>query len=424
MQRREFFKNTALLASGAAIGLPRIGSAADAVAVPARKSYPYHGRPDDYTEFRVIEPGRVIQKIETFNQGMLAIVRVTTADGQEGYGQIATYETEISVMTLHRKIAPLVLGRDPADIDAIVDHCIDANHKFPWSFICRAVGGVDTAIWDLYGRIRQKPVAELLGGKVRPLPAYGSSMSRTISPEDEAARLVTLRDTQGFRGFKIRVAKENGHDVDAAPGRSEKIIPAVRQALGDAIALKADANSGFTPLRAIAIGRLLEDHGFGHYEEPCPYWELEWTAEVAAALRIPVAGGEQDNDLAQWRRMIRMNAVDIVQPDVLYLGGITRSWRVAQMARLAGKPVVPHSANHSLVTLFTLHLFAALPNAGPFMEWSIETADVNKQAARLFGPNPVVKDGRAHFEAGPGWGVKINPEWLKSATYQKSERTA
>ena len=425
MQRREFFKNAAALASGAAIGLPQNGSAAESATAETRKrSYPYHGRTDDYTEFRVIEPGRVIQKIETFNQGAFAIVRVITADGQEGYGQIATYETEISVMTLHRKIAPLVLGKDPADIDAIVDSCIDGNHKFPWSFICRAIGGVDTALWDLYGRIKQKPVAELLGGRVRPLPAYGSSMSRAISPEDEAARLVKLRDEQGFRGFKIRVAKENGHDVDAAPGRSEKIIPTVRKALGDAIALKADANSGFTPPRAIAIGRILEDNGFSHYEEPCPYWELEWTAEVAAALKIPVAGGEQDNDLAQWRRMIRMNAVDIVQPDVLYNGGITRSWRVAQMARLAGKTVVPHSANHSMVTLFTLHLFAALPNAGPFMEWSIEPGGINKEAAGLFSPNPYVKDGMAHFEAGPGWGVKINADWLKSATYQKSERKA
>ena len=414
-----------MFTSGAAIGFPQIGSAAESAAAETRKrSYPYHGRTDDYTEFRVIEPGRVIQKIETFSQGAFAIVRVTTADGQEGYGQIATYETEISVMTLHRKIAPLVLGKDPADIDAIVDSCIDGNHKFPWSFICRAIGGVDTALWDLYGRIKQKPVAELLGGKVRPLPAYGSSMSRTISPEDEAARLVKLRDEQGFRGFKIRVAKENGHDVDTAPGRSEKIIPTVRKTLGDAIALKADANSGFTPPRAIAIGRILEDNGFSHYEEPCPYWELEWTAEVAAALKIPVAGGEQDNDLAQWRRMIRMNAVDIVQPDVLYNGGITRSWRVAQMARLAGKTVVPHSANHSMVTLFTLHLFAALPNAGQFMEWSIEPGGINKEAAGLFSPNPYVKDGMVHFEAGPGWGAKINQDWLKSATYQKSERKA
>jgi L-alanine-DL-glutamate epimerase-like enolase superfamily enzyme len=94
------------------------------------------------------------------------------------------------------------------------------------------------------------------------------------------------------------------------------------------------------------------------------------------------------------------------------------------MARLAGKPVVPHSANHSLVTLFTLHLFAALPNAGPMMEWSIEAGGMNKQATELFGPNPFVKDGQAQFEAGPGWGLKINPEWLKTATYQKSERKA
>lgn len=168
MQRRGFLKAAGWLASGSAVGLPQVGSAAEASDVPEQRTYSHHGRPDDYTEFRVIEPGRVIQKIETFNQGMFAIVRVTTGDG---------------------------------------------------------------------------------------------------------------------------------------------------------ITLKADANSGFTPPRAIAIGRLMEDQAYDHYAEPCPSWELEWTADVAAALSIPVAGGDQDHDLAPWRRMIRMNAVDIVQPDVLYLGG-------------------------------------------------------------------------------------------------------
>ncbi len=114
----------------------------------------------------------------------------------------------------------------------------------------------------------------------------------------------------------------------------------------------------------------------------------------------------------------------IVQPDVLYLGGITRAWRVGLLAGLAGKTVVPHSANHSMVTLFTLHLFAAMPNAGAMMEWSIEHDGINKQATEFLNPNPFVKDGRAHFEAGPGWGVKISPQWLKAATYQKSERKA
>jgi len=419
MQRREFFKSAAALASGVALGLPAAGSAAES----RKRTYAYHGRPDDYPGFKVIEPGRAIEKIETFSKGPFALVRVTTNDGKEGFGQIATYETEISVLTLHRRIAPQVLGKDPADIDAIVDRCMDANHKFPWSFVCRALGGVDTAIWDLYGQIKQKPVAELLGGAVKPIPAYGSSMRRDISPDDEAARLAKLRDSHGFKAFKIRVGQECGHDRDASPGRTEKIIPTIRKALGDAVKLKADANSCYTPPRAIEVGRMMEQSGYAHFEEPCPYWELEWTAAVAAALDLPVAGGEQDNDLAQWRRMIALNAVDIVQPDVLYLGGITRAWRVAQMARPAGKLVVPHSANHSLVTLFTLHLLAAIPNAGPHMEWSIE-GGMNLQAADLFSPNPFVKDGKAHFAAGPGWGVKINPEWLKSTTYQKSENKA
>lgn len=415
MNRRKFIQSTAL--ATASVGLSRQATAAERTL----RSHLYHGRTTDYREFQIIERGRKITRLETFAKEPFCLVRVITDDGMEGFGQIATYETEISALALHRRIAPQVLGKDPANIDAIVDRCIDANHKFPWSFVCRALGGVDTAIWDLYGRIKQKPVTELLGGQVKPLPAYGSSMRRDISPADEAARLAKLRDGHGFKAFKIRIGQENGHDRDASPGRTEKIIPTIRQVLGDAVKLKADANSGFTPPRAIEAGRILEQNGYSHFEEPCPYWELEWTAEVTAALDVPVTGGEQDNDLAQWRRMIAMNAVDIVQPDVLYNGGITRSWRVAQMARAAGKQVVPHSANHSLVTLFTLHLVAAIPNAGPHLEWSIEPGGMNSQAANLFSQNPFVKDGNAHFEAGPGWGVRINPEWLKSATYQKSE---
>ena len=263
---------------------------------------------------------------------MFAIVRVTTADGQEGYGQIATYETEISVPTLHRNIAPLVLGKDPADIDAIVDHCIDANHNSRGHSSAARLAAWTRPSGTSTARSDRSPSLNCSAARFVRCPLTVRACAGRFRREDEAARLVKLRDTRGFRGFKIRVAKENGHDGDAAPGRSEKIIPTVRKALGDAIALKADANSGFTPPRAIAIGRILEDNGYNHYEEPCPYWELEWTAEVAAALKIPVAGGEQDNDLAQWRRMIRMNAVDIVQPDVLYLGGITRAWRVGDGA--------------------------------------------------------------------------------------------
>ncbi len=135
-----------------------------------------------------------------------------------------------------------------------------------------------------------------------------------------------------------------------------------------------------------------------------------------------VAGGEQDNDLAQWRRMIRMNAVDVLQPDLCYAGGFTRSWRVAKMGQQAGKLVVPHSSHLSLVTLFSLHLMAAIPNAGPFVEFTIE-GDANEGEA-IYSPALRVQDGKVKIPDGPGWGVKINPAWLERAAYQKSERPA
>jgi L-alanine-DL-glutamate epimerase-like enolase superfamily enzyme len=323
-------------------------------------------------------------------------------------------------MVLHRQVARHVLGRDPAQIDALVDRVIDANMKFPWSYVCRALSGVDTAIWDLYGKIKGKPVYALLGGTRNPFPVYGSSMRRDISPEDEAARLVKLRDSHGFKAFKVRLGVPTGHDRDAAPGRSEKLIPTVRKAVGDDIQLLADGNSCYTPPKAIAMGRRMEDHRYYGFEEPCPYWELEWTAEVAAALTLKVTGGEQDNDLAQWRRMIRMNAVDILQPDLCYIGGFTRAWRVAKMGQKAGKLVVPHSSHLSLITLFSLHFMAAIPNAGPFVEFTIE-GDGN-QDEFFYSPSLEVQEGKVKIPDDPGWGITIKPAWFEQANYLKSER--
>ncbi len=363
--------------------------------------------------------GLKIKSIETFTQGTnLSIVRIRTDDGSEGYGQIAPFDADISSSVLHRKIARLALGQDPAEIDPLVDRCIEDNYKFPWSFVCRALAGFDTAVWDLLGKRERKSVCELLGGKPRPMAVYGSSMSRTIKPEDEARRLTQLKESRGFQAFKIRVGKVCGRDQDQWPGRTEALIPAVRKAVGEKIALKADGNSCYTPPKAILVGRMLEDNGYSHFEEPCPYWELEWTAQVADALKIPVAGGEQDNDLAQWQRMIRLPAVDIVQPDICYIGGVTRALRVAAMAAKANMKCVPHSANLSLVTVFTLHMMGAIPNAGPHIEFTIENDSWTRD---LYQPALEVRDGRVAIPDGPGWGVTLNPGWLAKASREVSE---
>jgi L-alanine-DL-glutamate epimerase-like enolase superfamily enzyme len=359
-----------------------------------------------------------IKSIETFSTEQVALVRVRTDDGAEGWGQVAPSNADISATVLHRMIAPHALGWDATDLEGLSQHCIEENYKFPWSFVCRALGGVDTALWDLRGKLEGKSVCELLGGKPRPFPVYGSSMRRDITPEDEAARLVRLKDEFGYGAFKIRVGRREGHDQDQWPGRTDALVPTVRQAIGDETALLVDGNSCYTPAGAIKVGKLLQDNGVCHFEEPCPYWELEWTAEVAAALDVPVAGGEQDNDLAQWRRMIRMNAVDIVQPDVCYVGGLTRALRVAKMAAEADKPCVPHSANRSMVTVFTLHMMGAIPNAGPHVEFSIEPVG---WTADLFSPALDTVDGKVQIPDGPGWGVEINPAWLEKAERQISE---
>jgi L-alanine-DL-glutamate epimerase-like enolase superfamily enzyme len=243
-------------------------------------------------------------------------------------------------------------------------------------------------------------------------------MKRDISPEQEAERLKRLQEKHGFQAFKFRIGKSFGGDVDVYPGRTEQIVPAVRKALGNDTLLYADANSGFSPARAIEVGRMLEQHGIVHYEEPCPYPWLEWTKQVADALDVPVTGGEQDTDLAQFQRMIAMRAVDIVQPDICYVGGLSRALEVARMAQQAGMTCTPHAANLSMVSVFTMHMAAAIPNAGRFMEFSVES---NAWAEELFTSSFEVKDGKVAIPDGPGWGVTVRPEWLEKAEYRISE---
>jgi L-alanine-DL-glutamate epimerase-like enolase superfamily enzyme len=363
-----------------------------------------------------------IKSIETFTKPWVGFVRVTASDGAYGWGQVSTYNSDITCQVLHRQVAPYALGQDAHDIAGLMHIIPRREHKFPGSYLSRAMGGLDTALWDLRGRQDGKSVCELLGGKPRRLRAYASSMKRDITPEDEARRLMRLRDEKGFDAFKFRVGAECGEDVDEWPGRTEAIVPAMRRAMGDKIDLLVDANSGFSPKRAIEVGRMLQDHGICHYEEPCPYWELEQTKEVRDALDIDVTGGEQDCMLPTWRRMMEMQAVDIVQPDILYVGGITRALQVAEMAAAAGLPVTPHSANLGMVTLFTMHYLGAIPNAGKYLELSIEEADYYPHQCGLFSSDPYkVAAGRVTIPNAPGWGVEIAPAWLETAKYQVSK---
>jgi L-alanine-DL-glutamate epimerase-like enolase superfamily enzyme len=362
-----------------------------------------------------------IRSLESFANEFVCFVRLTAEDGAVGWGQCANYNADITQQVFHRQVAPWALGEDESDIEALIARIEAKEHKFPGSYRARALAGLDTALWDLRGKRECKPVVELLGGRPGRLRAYASSMKRDIAPAEEAARFQRLRDEQGFTAFKWRVGAECGNDVDEWPGRTEDIVPTVARALGAGCDKLVDANSGFSVARAIEVGRLLEAEGVGHFEEPVPYWDLEATRAVTDALALDVAGGEQDWDLATWARIIDMRAVDIVQPDVMYLGGLTRTLKVAAMAATAGLPCTPHSANLSLVTISTMHLMGAIPNAGKYLELSIEGDDYYPWQRDLFRGDPFsVEGGEVRIPDGPGWGVEIEPAWLERAEYRES----
>ena len=362
----------------------------------------------------------IIASIESFATEYVALVRVRSDEGDEGWGQVSPYMADLTVEVLHRQIAPHVLGMDAADIDAITQTVLEREHKFQGTYLYRALAGVDTALWDIAGKRAGKSVQQLLGGERREFPVYASSMQREITPQAEAERMLGLREAHGFTAFKFRIGRECGRDVDQWPGRTEAIVKTMRESLGDDATLLVDANSAYTPQKAIEVGRLLADYGVSHFEEPCPYWELDWTREVTAALGIDVTGGEQDNNLIVWRQMIDTHAVDVIQPDICYMGGITRTLEVAEYARAAGLPCTLHSANLSLVTLFSIHFMAAIENAGKYVEYSIEGLNYYPWQAGIFSPGYEITNGRVEISDAPGWGIEIDPEWLALSDHRVS----
>ena len=364
-----------------------------------------------------------IKTLETFTTSYVSVVRLTMDDGSQGWGQMSTYCSDITTQIFHRQVAPHALSKVFIDFEDMENLILEREHKFPGSYLLRAIAGLDTALWDWLGRKNELPVTSLIGGSPGKVPAYASSMKRDISPKDEAKRFSKLRDEFGFRAFKFRVGAECGRGLDEWPGRSEEIIVEVPKLLGTGVKTMVDANSCYSAEQAIDLGKKMIDNGVTHFEEPCPYWLPEETRKVTEALEIDVTGGEQDCDMRIWKDMIDRKIVDIVQPDVMYMGGLTRSLDVARMAELSDVICTPHTANLSLVTVCTMHFLKALKNGGEFLEFSIEGEDYYPWQKNIFASDPfAVENGNLTIHNTPGWGVEFNQTWLDKATYQCSAK--
>lgn len=363
-----------------------------------------------------------IDSIETLADEHLTVVRIKTDDGAEGIGQSACHGAVITVQVLHELIAPHFLGQNPWDHEALIWHCLQKTYKYRGTFLYRALCGVDTALWDLRGKLTGQPVYRLLGGAVRrKIPVYGSSMTRATSPDEEVENLRAEVETYGFRGMKIKIGGRMSQDEDASPGRTEAVIRKVREALGDDVKLMADANGSYTPQEAMRVGRVLEHYGYSYFEEPCPYYDVEATRKVRDKLDIAICGAEQDTDLGHIQRLVSHNVLDMVQPDVGYIGGITRARQVAQIAELAGIPVSPHSATLTMLAPFSLHLAAATPAATWMCEYRI---DPDAWMSRIYEPTPQVRDGVVSLSEEPGWGVELQDRFVKATEYRCSRTSS
>jgi len=188
------------------------------------------------------------------------------------------------------------------------------------------------------------------------------------------------------------------------------MIPMLRKTYGDNMYLYADSNGYYDVPGAIRIGKLLEEYRYSYFEEPVMYDHFEDIKEVADALTIPVANGEQDQSFVHFRWSIANDGLDIVQPDTYYFGGMIRSMKVALMADAFGKTIVPHMSGGGLGFLYDYILVSALPNAGLHHEF--KGLDTNVKFECPTSPLKIT-GGKIKVPTGPGMGVIFDPDFVK-----------
>ena len=276
-----------------------------------------------------------------------------------------------------------------------------------------AVAYVEIAVLDLLGRVAGQSIGDLLGGRVRDQVAiYYASGNRGNTAEEEVAYLQSLIDRSGAKAVKCRLGARMMYTEDSTR-RDETLIPAARKGLGDDVTIYMDANGSYDVDMGIRIGRLLEEHGVAFFEEPCPFDYYEETRAVADALDIPIAGGEEESSMRQMMWLMDYDVHQVIQPDLLYFGGLTRSIKVARMAASIGIDCTAHISGSALGFLYMMQFASCVPNIGPFQEFKGNTDNVPVHSASST-LQPV--NGLIDIPSEPGLGVEFDPEFIAKAT--------
>ena len=356
-----------------------------------------------------------IESMELFRNGRDFLVRVRSEDGAEGISAPNAMHFVHTYPIFLNRVAPFFVGKDARTLEEMLWELYrhDSNYKYQGLAFWVCVAAAEFAVLDLLGKVLGGAVGDLLGGvRRREVAVYRASGNRGNTPEEEVAYLRRIVEESGAKALKFRLGgRMRRDDVDSLPGRSEALIPMVRDAFGPEMTLYADSNSSYSVARAIEVGRLMEEYDYAFFEEPCEFDHLEDTRAVADALTIPVAWGEQESSEERFRRMIATHGVDVVQPDLHYYGGFIRSVRVARMAHEAGLPCTPHMSGSGLGFLDAAHFVSCIPNPSPFTEFKGDpTIPVRCATSSLRS-----EDGVVQVPSGPGFGVTIDPAFIRDA---------
>jgi L-alanine-DL-glutamate epimerase-like enolase superfamily enzyme len=342
-------------------------------------------------------------------------VLVRTNEGVTGLGEVSPMNTRVLASILQHSLAPIAVGKNPLDVGRIWDEMLHATYKLgTMGAQPEAMAGIDIALWDILGKTAGLPIWQLLGGKrkdrVRLYASIGNGAQNTVA--DQVKKAVDAA-SQGYTAVKMRM-EWSSRAADVNPAKDWELVSTVRKELGDKLDLYYDANNGLSVSTAIRLGRRFQDElNVIHYEEPVAQHDYAGYAEICAALDMPVAAGEHEYTLWQFRDLIERAKVDIVQPDLVKCAGLTEAVRIAHLAQAHGKILVPHQTQQTIGHTINVHYLAAFDHSSRAQEYSW----VPERAAKLwtlFKQDLSPKGGYATVPDGPGLGLELDEAAMKA----------
>lgn len=358
----------------------------------------------------------IIKSIELLQWKNSYLCRVRSADGAEGISVAHSGMSLLYPIFLHN-LQPFFLGKDARELDLILEkvYIYEFNFRYNGISLGLPLATLEFAILDLLGRMAGRSLGRLIGELHQPeVAVYVATEWRERPLEETVDRIKKAVAEYDATALKIKVGclmfMTTDMHVRGPVGKTERLIPLLRETFGRDMALYADANGYYDVNEAIRVGKLLEESKYAYFEEPVMYDDFEAIKQVADALAIPIANGEQDHSFVNFRWLIANNGIEIVQPDSYYFGGLIRSVKVGRMAAAFSKTIVPHMSGGGLGFLYNIHLVSVLPNAGAHHEF--KGLDTQIPFECKTSPLKVV-GGKIKVPTGPGLGVDIDPDFIK-----------